>query len=182
MIQIIKFRKMKEIKSMSRRGQVQYFLESAFRIGFLMVALLAFFLLINFYITNRIDTNRLQSEVTANRIMYSDAIMWQDSATSQIYTGIIDLNQFNENILNSKINYATTRHAAVKLVIKDNKEGIEKYTTYLNRGDYEKLDAILGKQGKGSATRYIKNYPITYKNGTEYKYGTLIMDIIIPNS
>ena len=44
---------MKNIRN--KKGQVQYFLENAFRVGFLMVALLIFFLLINFYINNKID-------------------------------------------------------------------------------------------------------------------------------
>jgi len=186
MMQSIKLRKLK-VKNIStthanKKGQVQYFLESAFRIGFLMVALLAFFLLVNFYIVNRIDTNRLQSEVTANRIIYSDAIMLQDSITKRVYPGIIDVDLFNEKVLSSKIDYANTRHVAVKLVIKDNIDGKDKYTTYLNEGDYTTLQAILNKQGEGSATMYIKNYPITYKNGNEYKFGTLVMNIIVPNS
>lgn len=165
-----------------KKGQVQYFLESAFRIGFLMVALLAFFLLVNFYIVNRLDTNRLQAEVTANRIIYSDAIMWQDNSNSRIYPGIIDITKFNDNTLSQRIDYSTKSHAAVQLTIVDTSDGSEKYTAYLNKAQYEILQGILNKQGKGSATMYIKNYPITYKNGAQYSYGTLIMNIIIPNS
>lgn len=171
------------MKNIKRKGQVQYFLESAFRIGFLMVALLAFFLLVNFYIVNRIDTNRLQAEVTANRIIYSDAIMWQDNSNSRVYPGIVDINRFNDKTLGDRIDYATKRHAAVQLKIIDNTDGKEKYPpAYLNKAQYENLLAIVGKQGKGAATMYVKNYPITYRNGDESHYGTLIMNIIIPNS
>jgi len=171
----------KYIKNLNKKGQVQYFLESAFRIGFLMVALLAFFLLVNFYIVNRIDTNRLQAEVTANRIIYSDAIMWQDN--SRVYPGIIDINKFNDDTLGRRIDYATKSHAAAQLKIIDNKDGTEKYPpAYLNKAQYENFQAIIGKEGKGSATMYTKDYPITYRNGDESNYGTLIMNIIIPNS
>jgi hypothetical protein len=166
---------------MHRKGQANYFLESIFKIGFLMVALLAFFILINFYITNRIDTNRLQAEVTANRIMYSDAIMLTDK-NYKTYTGIIDINKFSDTALGDSVNYATKKHATAYLRIIDNTDGQMKYEAYLNKLQYKNLQAVLGKQGKGSATEYIKNYPITYKKGNDYKYGMLIMNIIIPNS
>ncbi len=172
----------KNKKGMGKKGQVQYFLESAFRIGFLMIALLAFFLLVNFYITNRMDTNKLQSEVLANRIIYSDAIMWQEKENSRVYTGIVDMDLFSSTTLDMRINYTTKRHATAKLEIIDNIDGQIKSTAYLNKLQYENLEALVGKKGKGAATRYIKNYPITYRDSTESRYGTLIMDIIIPNS
>jgi len=174
--------KTRKIKGMKKKGQVQYFLESAFRIGFLMIALLAFFLLINFYISNRIDTSRLQSEVLANRIIYSDAIMWQEKENSRVYTGIVDMDQFSSTTLDMKINYTTKRHATAKLQIIDNIDGKVNSTIYLNKLQYDNLEAIAGKQGKGAATIYVKNYPITYRKGSESRYGTLVMNIIIPNS
>ena len=166
----------------NRRGQAQYFLESAFRIGFLMIALLAFFLLTNFYVINRINTNRLQSEVTADRIMYSDAIMYEEN--SRIYMGIVDVKKFNDDTLSKKVDYQTQKHATARLDLRDNIDGTIKYTAYLNKAQYENL-YVLAKanaNGKGSATIYTKDYPITYKNGTSYRYGTIIMTIIIPNS
>jgi hypothetical protein len=174
--------KSNQLRNMKKKGQVQYFLESAFRIGFLMIALLAFFLLINFYVHNRMDTNRLQSEVIANRILYSDAIMWQEKDNPRVYTGIIDVGLFSSTTLDARIDYATKRHATAKLTIIDNIDGPTNYVAYLNKLQYDNLDIIVGKEGKGAATRYTKNYPITYTDGKEYKYGTLMMDIIIPNS
>ena len=174
--------KQKMHKRMKNKGQVQYFLESAFRIGFLIVALLSFFLLINFYITNKLDTQRLQSEVLVNRILYSDAIMMQELENSRVYTGIIDVNKFDSTNLDAKIDYSIKKHATAKLQIVDNIDGKVKYTAYLNKPQYENLEVILYKEGKGGSTRYIKTYPITYTDGTEYKYGRLIIDMIIPNS
>ena len=113
------------IFSMNKRAQVQFFLENAFRIGFLMVALLAFFLLVNFYISNTIDTTRLQAEVTANRIIYSDVLMEDDPKTLSYKSGIIDLSKFGpDNMENanmqSRIAYPIARHVAVKLEIINN--------------------------------------------------------------
>ena len=143
------------------RGQAQYFLESAFRIGFLMIALLAFFLLTNFYVINRINTNRLQAEVTADRIMYSDTFMYKEN--SRTYIGIVDIKKFNNGTLNDKIAYQIQRHTAAKLDLRDNIDGEIKYTAYLNAAQYDNL-YVLAKSnanGKGGATIYTKYYPIT---------------------
>ena len=50
-------------QKISKRGQAEYLFENAFRIGFMIVAVIAFFLLINYYLNNKIDTNQLQEEV-----------------------------------------------------------------------------------------------------------------------
>lgn len=166
------------------KGQVQFFLENAFRIGFLMIALLAFFLLINLYITNRIDPNRLEAEVLANRIMYSDTIMYQDRATLRLYTGVVDIQKFNDATLNPNIDYLTKKHATANLTLINNQNGAWVTEAYLNKAQYVNLKALAGSNtiGQGTATAYKKEYPITYFKDGEYYYGTIIMEIIIPNS
>jgi hypothetical protein len=169
----------------NKRGQAQYLLENAFRIAFLMIAMLVFFLLVNFYITNKLETNMLQAEVTANRIMYSDAFTHIDDDTSIAYTGIIDLEKFkDEETFNSKINYPTKRHAAANLTLINNDDGKIVATTYLNKAQYNIMYVLVKNngKGKGSATMYIKQYPVTYYDGTKYNYGTITMKLIIPNS
>jgi len=167
-----------------KRGQVQYFLESAFRIGFLMIALVVFFLLINFYVVNRTDTNRLQAEVIADKIMYSNIIMYENKADSRIYMGIVDLKKFNDGSIDGKINYTIKRHAAVKMELVNNVDREIKYTAYLNKAQYNNLYSLSksGGRGKGGATSYNKYYPVTYTDGVKYYYGTIKMLIIIPNS
>ncbi len=166
-----------------KKGQVQYFLENAFRIGFLMIALLAFFLLINFYIVNKFDTNKLQSEVIANRLMYSDTFMYEKNA--RIYTGIVDLSKFEDKDINEDVNYLVKKHAAVRMRLVDNKDSKIEFNASLNKKQYDILYTLVrGKgEGKGSATIYYKIFPVSYlDNSGEYRYGTIYMNIIIPNS
>ena len=166
----------------NKKGQVQFFLENAFRIGFLMIALLVFFLLVNFYIVNRLDTNKLQSEVTANRMIYSDTIMYSEN--SRTYVGVVDIKKFNDATINDKMNYPVKRHATAQLELVDNTDGKVKYTAYLNKAQYENLYVLSqsGGSGKGGAISYLKTYPVTYLDGGKYFYGTINMRIIIPNS
>jgi len=166
----------------NKKGQVQFFLENAFRIGFLMIALLVFFLLVNFYIVNRLDTTKLQSEVTANRMIYSDTIMYSEN--SRTYVGVVDIKKFNDATINDKMNYPVKRHATAQLELVDNTDGKVKYTAYLNKAQYENLYVLSqsGGSGKGGAISYLKTYPVTYLDGGKYFYGTINMRIIIPNS
>jgi hypothetical protein len=173
----------------SKRGQVEYLLQNAFRIGFMMIALLAFFLLINYYINNKIDANQLQQEVLLNRILYSDAIMKQDLKTGNVYTGVVDLNKFNSENLGQSINYGSyTKHvgAKLKLLSKDpdpSKQFIK--DAYLNKPEYDSMDVLINAKvtGKGSATMYITQYPVTYIGfDNNYYYATLVVEIIVPNS
>jgi hypothetical protein len=175
----------KRQKKLGNKGQAPlFFLENAFRIGFLMVALLAFFLLVNMYISNKMDTNRLEAEVLANRIIYSDTIMYQDAKTSRIYPGIVDMDRFDEGILNTNIDYQNKRHIAANITLINNQNGAIVGDIYLNKQQYAELNILTMQKstGKGSATHYIKNYPVTYKNTNGYDYGTLVIDIIVPNS
>jgi hypothetical protein len=169
-------------KIYSKKGQVQYFLESVFRIGFLMVALLVFFLLVNFYIINKIDTTRIQAEVTANRIMYSDTFMYQENFRT--YMGVVDVKRFNTATLDAKINYPVKKHATAKLELIDNIDGKVKHTAYLNEAQYEMLYTLTRSraEGKGSATMYRKRFPVTYLENNVYRYGTIDMKVIVPNS
>lgn len=166
-----------------KRGQAQYLLENAFRIGFLMIALIAFFLLINFYIVNKFDTNKLQAEVIANRIMYSDTFMYQENLRT--YTGIVNLAQFTTTNIDKNVDYLTKKHATVRMRLVDNKDNNIEHIAYLNEQQYLMLDTLAKAdgEGKGSATKYIKSYPVTYKDvAGNYRYGTIHMSIIIPNS
>jgi len=173
-------------KSWNKKGALQYMLENAFRIGFLMVALLAFFLLINMYINNQVDANRLESEVLSNRILYSDAIMYKDNAVQRTYSGILDMKKFkDENSLDNSIEYSNKRHATAKLELMNNIDGAIYYTLYLNKAQYDNLQVLIDSkgQGKGSATKYVKYYPVTYRDDADsLHYGTIQMTIIIPNS
>src|SRR3989344_4030919 len=102
----------------NKKGQIEYMLQNAFRIGFTIIALLAFFLLINFYINNKIDTRYVQAETLANRVIQSDALMLQDPGTFRVYTGIIDMEKFSDKTsLDKSIKYEFNRHAAAKVKI-----------------------------------------------------------------
>jgi hypothetical protein len=176
-----------KIRNRNNRGQVQFFLENVFRLGFLMIALLAFFLLVNFYVVNKIDTTQLEAETVANRIIYSNIIMHNDINTGRVYVGIVDKQKVDDSRIFNQINYLNERHVAVKIKLLNNtpKNDFVK-EAYINKAQFERLkviiDANLGGSGKGGATMFIKKYPVTIKDYNTYSYGTLVLEIIVPNS
>jgi hypothetical protein len=179
------------IKKINKKGQVEYMLQNAFRIGFTIIALLAFFLLINFYINNKIDTRYVQAEVLANRIINSDALMLQDPNTFRIYTGIVDMKKFNDKtILDRTIKYEFNRHAAAKVkMYKKDSYGLSIYLgeIYLNKNNWDNLKTLIdsGTTGKGSASLLIKDFPVTCAYDDKfalYDYCIMTVETIVPNS
>ena len=175
----------------NKKGQIEYLLQNAFRIGFTIIALLAFFLLINYYINNKIDTRYVQAETLANRIMLSDALMLQERGTSRIYTGIVDMNKFNDKTsLDKSIKYEFNRHAAAKVKLsKKDVYGNVNYIgdIYLNKNNWDNLKTTInsGATGKGSATMLIKDIPVTCAYDTDlnnYDYCIMTVEVIVPNS
>jgi len=175
-----------------KRGQVQYLLESAFRIGFLMIAILVFFLLINMYVANKIDTQTLKYHVVVNKLIYSDIFMQQKNGVT--YTGIVDIEKFNDERIANAIDYSNKRFASAKLTIIKNKDPDEidnlvnektpVATAYLNKAQYDILTVTGGEQGQGGATYYFREFPISYFNlkDDKYYYGMLKIEVMVPNS
>lgn len=175
----------------NKKGQIEYLLQNAFRIGFTIIALLAFFLMINYYIVNKIDTRYPQAETIANRIMHSDALMLQEEGTFRVYTGIVDMNKFNDKTsLDKSIKYEFSRHAAAKVKLsRKDVYGTATYIgeIYLNKNNWDNLKTIInsGAKGKGSATMMIKDIPVTCaydKDFNTYDYCIMTVEVIVPNS
>lgn len=179
------------MKRFNKKGQIEYLLQNAFRIGFTIIALLAFFIMINFYINNKIDTRYVQAEVLANRIIQSDALMLQDPGTFRIYTGIVDMEKFNDKTsLDTSIKYEFNRHATAKVKIskKDVYGNIQYFDDiYLNKNNWDNLKTLInsGATGKGSASMIIKDFPVTCAYDKElnvFDYCIMTVEVIVPNS
>ncbi|MGV8150591.1 MAG: hypothetical protein ACP5NV_02580 [Candidatus Woesearchaeota archaeon] len=177
--------------SKNKRGQIEYFLQNAFRIGFTIIALLAFFLMINFYINNKIDTRYTQAETLANRIIQSDALMLQDEHTLRTYTGIVDMQKFSDvRSLDNSIPYKFNRNAAARVKIYEKDiYGSSNYVgeIYLNKNNWENLKSIIdsGVKGKGAASMIVKDFPVTCaydKELAHYAYCVMTVEVIVPNS
>jgi hypothetical protein len=175
-------------RGMGKKGVLEFMMTTAFRIAVMMVALLAFILLINYYVTNSVDSNLLQAETLTNRILYSDAIMYTDPYTFRVYPGIVDIQKLNDTHIESSINYTYTRHVAVKMkLLNKNDDPKTQFITeaYINRKQFEEWKILLNglPGGKGSVTMYINDYPVTYISANNrYDYGTLVIEVMVPNS
>jgi len=178
--------KINGLRKFHKKGNAEYILENAFRIGVMTVALLAFFLLINYYINNKLETNMLQAETIANRILYSDAIMYSDENTFRVYPGIVDLKKFNDDNIKNYIQYTNERHVGIKMkILNKNPDKTKQFVAeaYVNKDNYDNLKQLLGIPGQGSATMHVRSYPITYIDiDDNYNYGQLVIEIIVPNS
>ena len=96
----------KELKK--KKGQADYLISNSFRIAFMVM--------INFYVSTKIDVHNLQAQALLNRILYSDAVMYSNPQTARVYVGIVDMAKFNDASLDASISYGNfTRHVSAKL-------------------------------------------------------------------
>jgi hypothetical protein len=175
----------------NKKAAADLLLSSIFRIGFMMVALLAFFLMISFYMNNKIDPRYLQAETFKARLINSDAMMYRDPVTSVVHTGWVDMEKMR-NPLDNSIDYGKyERHVAAKVKIlskpdAQNPDGQFIIETYYNKDMYENWKVLIKAQnfqGKESATMYISEYPVTcYYNIQSSDYCTMVVEVIVPNS
>lgn len=184
-----KYLKMLKNKKNNKRGALEYLMSNFVRICFTMVAITIFFLMINYYVNNKIDAQRLQEETLLNRILYSGAIMYSDPVTSRVYPGIVDIGKMDNANIDKEINYGEFgRHAAAKIKLERKITGNTAQSTlikdaYLNKNQFDNWQPILNVPGKGSATMYITEMPVSYiDSSNKYDYATLSIEIIIPNS
>ncbi len=166
-----------------KKGQLQFFLENAFRIGFVLFAVFAFMLLINKAIRGSVDTNTLEANVVTTRVLYSDLIMKQDPVTMRVYPGIVDLDKVNEHI-NDRFIYENERIVGVKIIVysKESKEKVVEKVTFMNPSRYKELLELRRFTGIGGSEEYYREYPITIIDSTGERYGILGIHILVPRS
>jgi hypothetical protein len=175
---------MDKMNKLNKKAQAFYLIWHIFRTIFIIIIFLSVVLLIRMYIKAEIPTTRLQTEVFFNRLFYSpDAISYNDPYTSRSYPGIIDLGKFNSANIENAINYDYDKMVAAKLIIYDKDNNLVK-ESYFNQKWYTNWYPLAASslQGKGSATRTIKTFYVTYFENNEFKEGILTVDIIVPNS
>lgn len=175
----------------SKKGQIEFLIENAFRIGFAIVALLLFFVMINYYVNNKIETRYVQAEVIANRVMFSDSIMMQDPYTFRTRNGIVDMQKFlDPTSLDTGLPYKFVRYSAVKVKIYEKTSSgnlVFVGENYLNKNNYENLKNLVdsGVRGKGGAVMLIKDVPVTCAYDKQFNQSTyciMTIEVIVPNT
>ena len=148
-----------------------------------IAVMIGIFLLVNMYVSIRVNIKPLQTEVLFNRIMYSpNSIMYTDNITGIVYPGVIDLDKFTNATLDNAVKYSYERHISAKLELYDKEKQLVK-TAYLNKGWYDRLEPLTkaGIKGPGSAKVYTKSIPLIYRENQVNQPGFLRIRIIIPN-
>jgi len=78
------------------------------KIIFLIAVLFAFIILVKSLIVTSIDIRQVESEILVNRILFSEAISYNDKGIDRLYPGIIDLKKFEEISKNNPNSLDTT--------------------------------------------------------------------------
>lgn len=146
-----------------------------FRMVFIAIIFIVVYLFTAAWIGQKIDIQDVKNLILVKRILYSpDSISYVDPDTGRTFPGIIDLDKFNDEILNKSFNLDKSNTAA-KLELK-NLDTNETNITYLNQKWYERWAPL------STFAQYEKTIKWSYvliKKNSQLNRGLLRIDVVI---
>ncbi len=152
----------------------------------LIMLIIVFFIviaLINVYRVDRLDVQQLEASLLLDRVLYSrNCISYVDETTTRAYPGIIDLNKFSSDNLESCLYYENeNRNNAAKLILED-LDGSSIKTIFYNKKWYENWYPLIGISGPGGTKLFSERNYVLIKDDNGLEKAKLTAYIVIPNS
>lgn len=124
------------------------------------------------FIVNKIDTEILELEVIYNKLLYSNnGISYYDADTDRTRLGIIDLDRFNQTIINQSMIYDGSRYAA-KLSLAN------KVVYYPNQNLYDNLKPLEGLKGSSGVASMERGFKVGYINNSVLSQSVLTIKVL----
>jgi len=150
------------------------------RFIFIIIALLAVWLLVNYMVITKLDSDYVEAEVMFNRLMYSpNGFTYTDPLTHRAIPGVIDLEKFTSENIDKSIKFGKPRAAARLVLYRD---GAEMKNASLNGQWLRRWSPRIGFAGPGASVLLEKEFPVVYKDGEEFKTGLLKVNVVVPKS
>ncbi len=145
-------------------------------------------MLVNRYILTKVDVQDLEASLLIDRMIYSkNCFSYYYDDLKRPYPGVIDLEKFTSENLDSCIFYGSTeeenknRYTSAKLVLK-NLETDEKHPIYHNQDKYSDWYPLRGISGPGGTKLYEESNYVLIKTDDGFEKGRLNFYVILPNS
>lgn len=146
-------------------------------------------LIVNRYVLSKVDIQELEASLLIDRIIYSkNCFSYYDENLRRPFPGIIDLNKFTSENLDSCIFYdydsegkTKNIYTSAKLTLK-NLETEEKTSIYHNEDWYSNWFPLVGIRGAGGTKMYQESNYVLIQTENGLQRGKLDYYVIIPNS
>jgi len=146
-------------------------------------------MLVNRYVLTKVDVQDLEASLLIDRMIYSkNCFSYYDNDLKRPYPGIIDLEKFTSENLDSCIFYGKDEegqlkntYTSAKLVLK-NLETDEKYSIFHNQDKYSDWYPLRGISGPGGTKLYEESNYVLIKTDNGFEKGILNFYVILPNS
>ena len=148
-----------------------------FRLMFIVIILFVLFLFSTSLIRTNVDVSDIRDLVFFNRVFYSpSSISYTDDYIGRTYTGIVDINRFNDDTLTRAFNY-TENKIAMRLELTNSENG-EVKDAYLNKEWYERWEPLTSFE---QYEKKIKWRYVMIKDGDSLYKGVVRIDMVIVN-
>lgn len=169
----------------NKKAQISHtVLKSILWFFFLIVVLLSIVFLVRGYITVVIDTKDIEADLFYSEVLFTrEGISYYDTIIDRVYSGIIDINKFNNEVFSRSISYGSENYFISANFSLIDQDGIEIGSFVYNEEWYKKWKPLTKRYlpGPGSATKIQKRSYVLVKQGTDIVPATLYAEIIYSN-
>ncbi|MDP2750522.1 MAG: hypothetical protein Q8O89_06850 [Nanoarchaeota archaeon] len=178
-----------KLKKLGKKGFVDDWLYWIPKLIYFNIVVLLVMIMLLMFIRTKIDMGSAETQIYVNRIFYSPTgISYYDEELQRGYPGIIDLQRFNEEILNHSLFFTNPEeqydtYIAINLSLKyaDKKGKDVEAVTYYNKEWYERFVPRIGKKGRGGTKEWTRERDVVVKDDNLLLPGTLTLHIVMPN-
>jgi hypothetical protein len=170
---------------MNKKGQISFNgVLYVTRFIFLIVVIISFILLIRHFVVQNLNVQTIQSEVFANRVLYSqDGILYHDDELNRDVPGMIDNKKLTNDTLNNMMNYTDKSFIAAEINLFDinnNKLVTARYNekTYANWVPIAKTKL----EGAGGIKLIKKTQLVNYISEDKIYLGILEFTVLLPGN
>ena len=155
------------------------------RIVFTAVVLITVVILVNLMIGTRIETNDIEADILANRLLYGlNGISHFDPVSGRVITGLIDFASFEPGFLDKSLHLERNTFISTRIsVFKKKAEGGTLVNeTFYNQPLFERLEplssAFINVPGRGGVYKNSKKYPVVYQDDSGEHQGILEITVL----
>src|SRR3989338_539518 len=170
-------------KNIHKKGQAEA-LEWVPRLVVMSIAVVIVVMLVRYYTSRDIQGTDTATAAYLYRIYYDgNIITYVDPETKRAYPGVIDLQKFTDNRLDTVFSGKRRNgesKIASKIILYD-KPGNEIKTIYHDKKTYDQYAWTKGVEGGQGAAQREEQFLITIKDGSSEQLGRLHIIIVRPN-
>jgi hypothetical protein len=164
-----------------------------YRLVFLVAALFVFVMIVNMILDPFPDVHEAKTEIILGRVLYSEAIHYNNPDINRVYSNIVDVDKLNllqtqnklEKYFSEEFYHPIRNNLLVfklDILVLDDDNSREPIIFYSSESQYNLLLPKRKMKGKGGVTAKTRTFETHCKIDSNFIPCRITLDLLIPNS